>query len=144
MSLTPKILTFAVTMALAGTALAGNPVADHARQLLRQSPAAAQAAANDQFVERDVIRDPSGAEHVRFNRTYGGLEVIGGDFVVHSAGGALRGVSKTLNTTFRPGTRPSLSSDTAIDIAGTGRADAGSMRAAIALALSLAQRSQPR
>lgn len=118
MSLAPKLLTFAVTMALAGTALAGNPVADHARLLVRQNPAAVHAAANDQFVERDVIRDASGAEHVRFSRTYAGLDVIGGDFVVHSSRGSLRGVSKTLNTDFRPGTRPSLDSDTAIARAG--------------------------
>jgi 4-hydroxythreonine-4-phosphate dehydrogenase len=43
-----------------------------------------------------------------------------------------------------PFVRTSPDHGTAIDIAGTGRADAGSMRAAIALALSLAQRSQPR
>ena len=45
-----------------------------------------------------------------------------------------------------PFVRTSPDHGTAIDIAGTGQADAGSMRAAIALALSLslAQRSQPR
>jgi Zn-dependent metalloprotease len=118
MSPTPKLLTFAVSMALAGAAAAANPVADHARQLVRQNPAAVHAAAADEFVERDVIRDPSGAEHVRFQRTYAGLDVIGGDFVVHSSRGALRGVSKTLTTSFRPNTRPSLGSDAAIAIAG--------------------------
>jgi Zn-dependent metalloprotease len=118
MSLTPKLLTFAVSMALAGTALAANPVADQARQLVRQNPAAVHAAAADEFVERDVIRDASGVEHVRFNRTYAGMDVIGGDFVVHSASGQLRGVSKTLNTAARPGTRASLARDTAIEIAG--------------------------
>jgi 4-hydroxythreonine-4-phosphate dehydrogenase len=42
-----------------------------------------------------------------------------------------------------PFIRTSPDHGTAMDIAGTGRADAGSMRAAISLALSLAQRSQP-
>lgn len=118
MSPMPKLLTFAVSMALAGAASAANPVADHARQLVRQNPAAVHAAAADEFVERAVIRDPSGAEHVRFQRNYAGMEVIGGDFVVHSSRGSLRGVSKTLTTSFRPGTRPSLGSDSAIAIAG--------------------------
>ena len=95
MSPMPKLLTFAVSMALAGAASAANPVADHARQLVRQNPAAVHAAAADEFVERAVIRDPSGAEHVRFQRNYAGMEVIGGDFVVHSSRGSLRGVSKT-------------------------------------------------
>lgn len=118
MSLTPKLLTFAVTLALAGTALAGNPVADHARELIRQNPGAVHAAAQDQFIERDVIRDADGTEHVRFARTFAGMDVIGGDFVVHSSRGAIRSVSKTLDTAFRPGTRPSLDRDTAIEIAG--------------------------
>ncbi len=43
-----------------------------------------------------------------------------------------------------PFVRTSPDHGTAMDIAGTGRADAGSMRAALSLALTLAQRSQPR
>jgi Zn-dependent metalloprotease len=38
---------------------------------------------------KDTVLDKDGASHVRFTRTYRGLEVVGGDFVVHqdSAGG---------------------------------------------------------
>ncbi|MET8540913.1 M4 family metallopeptidase [Kitasatospora sp. NPDC004799] len=32
---------------------------------------------------KDVVLDPDGASHVRFDRTYQGLPVIGGDLVVH-------------------------------------------------------------
>ena len=43
------------------------------------------------LVVRDTVLDADGASHVRFDRTYRGLEVVGGDFVVHQAkGGAFR------------------------------------------------------
>lgn len=46
---------------------------------------------------RDVVVDADGSEHVRFDRSYRGMAVIGGDLVVHSdRNGNLRGVSKTL------------------------------------------------
>ncbi|MGI5484818.1 M4 family metallopeptidase [Streptomyces lavendofoliae] len=44
---------------------------------------------------RDVLIDQDGTEHVRFDRTYRGLPVIGGDFVVHQgADGRLKGASR--------------------------------------------------
>jgi Zn-dependent metalloprotease len=59
--------------------------------------------------------DANGTEHVRFARTYkGGLPVIGGDFVLHSRNGKLRGVSQTLPTARRPGTTAKFSQDAAI------------------------------
>ena len=46
---------------------------------------------------RDVIIDADGAEHVRFDRRYKGLPVIGGDMVVHSSrNGAFSSTSHTL------------------------------------------------
>nr|WP_275563990.1 M4 family metallopeptidase [Kitasatospora sp. SID7827] len=36
-----------------------------------------------ELVLRDVVLDPDGAQHVRFDRTYQGLPVVGGDLVVH-------------------------------------------------------------
>ncbi|AOK32575.1 MULTISPECIES: M4 family metallopeptidase [Burkholderia] len=54
-------------------------------------------AATDQFKVRDVIVDQNGAEHVRFDRFYGGLPVIGADVVVHSKQGQLQQPSTTLN-----------------------------------------------
>jgi len=55
--------------------------------------APSSAATGDQFQAKDVIVDRDGTEHVRFNRTYNGLPVIGGDTVVHSYHGQLKGAS---------------------------------------------------
>src|SRR5205085_8265509 len=72
----------------------------------------------DRFAAADTIIDANGDEHVRFKRSFAGMDVIGGDFVTHSRGGALRSISQTLGTSLRPGTRPSISSDAAIEFAG--------------------------
>lgn len=41
---------------------------------------------------KDVVIDANGTQHVRFERTYQGLPVVGGDFVVHQkADGSLKG-----------------------------------------------------
>ncbi|HYO19708.1 MAG TPA: M4 family metallopeptidase, partial [Dermatophilaceae bacterium] len=46
------------------------------------------------LVVRDVITDPDGTTHVRYDRTYDGLRVIGGDFVSHRArSGKIKGVN---------------------------------------------------
>jgi len=46
------------------------------------------------LIVRDVIVDADGDSHVRFDRTYQGLEVVGGDFVVHQTkSGAVRSTS---------------------------------------------------
>jgi Zn-dependent metalloprotease len=53
-----------------------------------------QRAQDEEWVARSVIKDDTGAEHVRFDKRYKGLQVLGGDFVVHSnADGSLREVS---------------------------------------------------
>ena len=45
----------------------------------------------------DTIVDRDGTSHVRMDRRYHGLRVVGGDLVVHTApSGALEGVSQTL------------------------------------------------
>ena len=70
---------------------------------------------DDAFVVRDVIVEPDGREHVRFDRTYRGLPVVGGDLVVHDGpAGALEGVSHEL--TVRPfvGSIPTLSTAQAV------------------------------
>ncbi|MFE2430378.1 M4 family metallopeptidase [Streptomyces sp. NPDC059373] len=44
---------------------------------------------------RDVVTDTDGAQHVRYDRTYRGLPVLGGDLVVHLApGGAYAGADR--------------------------------------------------
>ncbi|WP_423396147.1 M4 family metallopeptidase [Burkholderia sp. LMG 21824] len=107
----------AITVAsLSAFAQAGDQSAtvDKALQLIQQNPSAfslavggmpralkfagPQASAptdGDQFQVRDVIVDPDGTEHVRFDRFYAGLPVIGGDVVVHSSKGQLKQASVT-------------------------------------------------
>ncbi len=48
-----------------------------------QAVAHAGVGAGQSLVARDTVLDKSGASHVRFERLYKGLEVVGGDFVVH-------------------------------------------------------------
>ncbi|HEY3002927.1 MAG TPA: PepSY domain-containing protein, partial [Kribbellaceae bacterium] len=59
------------------------------------------------LVVKAVSTDADGSTHIRFNRTYRGLEVAGGDFVVHhSSSGALRSASggvPGLNLSTTPG-----------------------------------------
>ena len=43
--------------------------------------------AKEALVVKDVLRDTDGTEHVRYNRTYDGLPVIGGDLVVQQSPG---------------------------------------------------------
>ena len=75
-------------------------------------------AQGDVFAARDAIVDADGTEHVRFQRSYRGLPVIGGDFVMHSRNGQLRNVSQSLKTAARPNLVPQFGRDEAIVEAG--------------------------
>jgi Zn-dependent metalloprotease len=77
----------------------------------------AEQAAADKSVPIATIVDADGTEHVRFARTYQGLPVIGGDFVLHSRNGKALGVSQTLHTTARPGVVPAIATARAVGIA---------------------------
>lgn len=121
MSLNPKILSLAIMMSLAGTAAAANtdhPAVGRALGLLQTHGAAARASANDQFIATDVIVDRDGTEHVRFDRTYKGLPVIGGDLVVHSRAGRLQSASLTQSAALNLSTRASLAASDAVVSAG--------------------------
>ena len=72
----------------------------------------------DRFVARDAIVDANGTEHVRFDRTYRGLPVLGGDVVMHSRNGQFKAASLTLKTTGRPDVTPTISASQAIVEAG--------------------------
>lgn len=113
-----RLLVVAVAFALAGTAAAANPAADQAQGLLRANGAAVRAAPGDQFVFRTVSRDADGTEHVRFDRTYNGLPVIGGDVVVHQRGGRFKSADLTLGSISRPSLSPRVSADKAMVEAG--------------------------
>ena len=60
-------------------------------------------------VPRDAVLDRNGATHVRLDRTYRGLPVVGGDLVVHQGpDGRWQGVSQTLTRPIRLSTTPRL------------------------------------
>ena len=51
--------------------------------------------AKEKLVVRDVVKDRDGTVHTRYERTYAGLPVLGGDLVTHVAkNGSLKGVDK--------------------------------------------------
>lgn len=82
------------------------------RTLARVSP-------RDGFIARDAVRDADGSEHVRFDRTYAGLPVIGGDVVVHSRNAAPISMSLGLASTIDLDIAPRLDGDAAVVVAGT-------------------------
>ncbi|MGW4163985.1 M4 family metallopeptidase [Streptomyces sp. NPDC004788] len=56
--------------------------------------------AKEKLVVKDVIRDADGTVHTRYERTYAGLPVLGGDLVVHrAADGAVKDVTKAVRAT---------------------------------------------
>ncbi|MXG92176.1 M4 family metallopeptidase [Nocardioides flavescens] len=82
---------------------------------LRQHGPQVRLSRGQAFRATDAVLDSSGASHVRMQRTYRGLRVVGGDLVVHqSAGGAWAGVSQTLGKPLRLRTTPGVTEAEAI------------------------------
>ncbi|WP_155055610.1 M4 family metallopeptidase [Streptomyces blattellae] len=77
--------------------------------LIRQADAATTETADEiglgaeeKLVVRDVIKDADGTVHTRYERTYAGLPVLGGDLVVHeNASGRTEGVTKATKTAIK-------------------------------------------
>ena len=121
-----SLLSLAIASGLALAAIpaeaAGNlksAAISRANVLLGANGASAIRAANgDVFAAREAIVDADGTEHVRFQRSYRGLPVIGGDFVMHSRNGQLRNVSQSLKSAARPNLVATFGSDEAIVEAG--------------------------
>jgi Zn-dependent metalloprotease len=64
---------------------------------LAAHPGAARKSVEQEFTPKDAFTDADGTTHVRLDRTYRGLPVLGGDLVVHQAPDArLEGVTQTL------------------------------------------------
>ena len=88
-----------VATAAAATAATVKPVDQLARAVAAVGAHSAQTAfaPGQSFTLRNVVTDPDGTSHVRMNRYYRGLPVLGGDLVAHLAGdGSWKGVSQTL------------------------------------------------
>ncbi|MGO1070338.1 M4 family metallopeptidase [Lysobacter sp. CA199] len=125
-------LAAAVTLLLAPTAMAGQVqgkaalAVTQAQGLIGNHLSALKADGDDNFEARDAIVDADGTEHVRFDRRWRGLRVIGGDVVTRSQRGALRSASLTLRSALRPKGKARLSAQDAAVEAGArfgGRVD---------------------
>ncbi|MEV5968147.1 M4 family metallopeptidase [Kribbella sp. NPDC051952] len=73
--------------------------AESASSLVANRPSALHAGKNDQFVAKPVVSEPSGLQYVPYERTFKGLPVVGGDFVVVTdADGAVKSTSVSQTT----------------------------------------------
>ncbi|MEU9041198.1 MULTISPECIES: M4 family metallopeptidase [unclassified Kitasatospora] len=92
---------------IAQAATADAPAAVAAQQTTRaaliasanqQTASLAQAlglSGQEKLVTKDVVQDANGGRHLRYERTYAGLPVLGGDLIVHQdAAGATKSVTK--------------------------------------------------
>lgn len=115
------IASVLVVSAPAAAGNANNSSAAIRAKGLIDGPAAAavQRADADAFSARYVSVDRDGTEHVRLDRTYRGLPVIGGDVVIHSRNGQFKSASLTLKSKGRPSLDAALGADEAIVAAGT-------------------------
>ncbi|MCI3269843.1 M4 family metallopeptidase [Streptomyces cylindrosporus] len=95
-----------------------NAVANAAEALLSHAASLGLTSAEGTSV-RDVIVDQDGTQHVRYDRTYRQLPVLGGDFVVHLApNGTYRGANRaTRGEISLASVTPSVSAPKAADLA---------------------------
>ncbi|WP_369233157.1 M4 family metallopeptidase [Streptomyces sp. R21] len=57
--------------------------------------------AKEKLVVKDVVKDADGTVHTRYERTYAGLPVLGGDLVVHQKPGKAETVTKATTKTIK-------------------------------------------
>ncbi|EST33300.1 M4 family metallopeptidase [Streptomyces roseochromogenus] len=58
--------------------------------------------AKEKLIVKDVVKDADGTVHTRYERTYAGLPVLGGDLVVHTAkSGKTEGVTRATKATIK-------------------------------------------
>src|SRR3954468_518977 len=110
----------AVTVAGAGMSqaqAAHTATASRAQQAIAAAhapPGATRFGASQGLTPVGTIVDRDGTTHVRLHRTYRGLDVVGGDLVVHeSKSGAWKGSSQTLAKTLDLAVAPAVTSSVA-------------------------------
>ncbi|MGW0993154.1 M4 family metallopeptidase [Streptomyces sp. NPDC002523] len=95
---TPADATAAAPLAAAPTMLTAAARTSLIQQAQADTAATAQRiglGAKEKLVVKDVVKDVDGTVHTRYERTYAGLPVLGGDLVVHTAkSGKAEGVTK--------------------------------------------------
>ncbi|MBD0741488.1 M4 family metallopeptidase [Streptomyces sp. CBMA152] len=96
------VLTGALLAVGAVTASAGAAPAHHEGTGVAATAQALGLGVKEELVVKDVIKDADGTVHTRYERTYAGLPVVGGDLIVHRApNGAVKDVTKAVNTTIK-------------------------------------------
>ncbi|MER7930879.1 MULTISPECIES: M4 family metallopeptidase [unclassified Streptomyces] len=121
----------------AGAAPATLSPARHAALLKSAATAAADTAKTlglgsaEKLVVKDVTQDADGTTHTRYERTYAGLPVLGGDLVVHRSGARLTVTKATKAALALPTIRAKISAATARDRALTTAAKAGAEHPAV-------------
>ncbi|MFF7761880.1 M4 family metallopeptidase [Streptomyces griseorubiginosus] len=92
---------------------------DNAASVLADQASALGLTSAQRTKVRDVIVDPDGTQHVRYDRTYRQLPVLGGDFVVHLApDGAYRSSSRATKAAISlSSVTPAVSAPKAADLA---------------------------
>ena len=85
--------------------------------LIKERGAALGLDHNDSVRQRSYFMDELGQEHVRFDRSYRGLPVVGGDFVVHPGADSTEPFTAELAAPIPVSNVPTLSTDAAARIA---------------------------
>ncbi|NUO76773.1 MAG: M4 family metallopeptidase [Lysobacter sp.] len=129
-------LTLAIVAACAGPAAAQAPTAaqkdaralaiSQAESAIGTNRGVLKAAQGDEFQARDAVVDEKGVGHVRFDRSWRGMHVVGGDVVAKVAHGRLSQASLSLRDVARPAGKARLSREDAAVEAGArfqGRVD---------------------
>ncbi|MFC8564886.1 M4 family metallopeptidase [Streptomyces sp. NPDC057245] len=122
---TAALLVAALAVLTPGATAADRPAPsraaalDHAAAALLEHADALDLTDEQDTEARDVIVDEDGTQHVRYDRTYRGLPVLGGDFVVHLApDGDFRDADRATGTPLAlPTVTPKLSAPRAADLA---------------------------
>ncbi|MFE2285255.1 M4 family metallopeptidase [Streptomyces sp. NPDC059443] len=97
------------------------PAQEHAALIAQagsDAPATARAlglGSAEQLVAKDIVADANGNRHVRYERTYNGLPVLGGDLIVHQdSRGSVKSVDKAAKSGIAPASlSPKLSASQA-------------------------------
>ncbi|MEJ7635894.1 M4 family metallopeptidase [Aeromicrobium sp.] len=85
-----------------------------AKQYIQEHPNKVEDSAKDAYQAVDTVDSSNGAAHVRFNRIYDGLPVLGGDLVVHlDAANSPRGQSVAQTAPISVSTTPKVTSSAA-------------------------------
>jgi Zn-dependent metalloprotease len=93
------------------------PAAVQAEQALTAQTAAALGLAGGEVLKvRDIVKDADGTEHVRYDRTFNGLKVIGGDLIVERKSNAIKKVvyNRGAKSVGVASTKPTLSQAAAL------------------------------